>query len=72
MPCRNRDNLGKFFPNTPTSSNNQPSIFFGGYQLEEPLGEKPDIFEEPTGEEEKGEPIPTKPMAENRNDRGNR
>ena len=52
MPRRNRDNLGKFFPNTPSTSNNQPSLFFGGCELEEPLGEQPDIFEEPKGEEE--------------------
>ena len=52
MPCKNKDNLGKFSPNTPTASNNQPSLFFGGYELEEPLGEQPNIFEEPTREEE--------------------
>jgi len=59
-------------PNTPTASNNQPSLFFGGCELEEPLGEQPDIFEEPIGEEEEEEPIPTEPMAKNQNDRGNR
>jgi len=72
MPRRNRDNLGNFFPNTPTASNSQPSLFFGGCELEEPLGEKLEIFEEPTRGEEEEEPIPTDPMAENRNDRGNR
>jgi len=72
MPYRNRDNLGKFFPNTHTASNTQPSLFFNGCELEEPLGVKPKIFEEPTGEEEEEEPIPTEPMAENKNDRGNR
>ena len=72
MPHRNRDNLGKFLPNTPTASNNQPSLFFGVYELEEPLGEQPNIFEEPTGEKEEEKPILTEPMAENRNDRGNR
>ena len=66
MPCRNRDNLGKFFPNTPTASNSQTSLFFGGCELEEPLGEQPNIFEEPIGEEEEEEEsIPTEPMAEN-------
>jgi len=65
MPCRNRDNLAKVFPNTLTASNNQPSLFFSGHELKEPLGEKPDIFEEPTGEEEEEEPIPTEPMVEN-------
>ena len=52
MPRRNSDNLGKFLPNTPTASNIQPSLFFGDYEMEETLGEKPDLFEEPTGEEE--------------------
>jgi len=47
MPRRNRDNLGNFFPNTPTTSNNQPSLFFGGCELEEPFGEQLEIFEEP-------------------------
>ena len=65
MPRRNRDNFGKFLPNTPTASNSQPSLFFGGYELEEPLCEQPDISEEPRGEEEEEEPIPTQPMAKN-------
>lgn len=72
MLSRNRDNLRIFFPNTPTASNNQPSLFFGGRELQEHLGEQPDIFEEPIGKDEEGEPIPTEPMAENRNDKGNR
>ena len=72
MPRRNRDNLGKVLPITPTTSNNQFSLFFGGCELEEPLGEQPDIFEEPTGEEEEEEPICMELMAENINDRGNR
>jgi len=57
-------------PNTPTTSHNQPSLFFGGYDQEEPLGESQDIFEEPIGEEEE-ENIPLEPMAEHRNSRGN-
>jgi len=55
---RNRNNLGKFLPNTSTTSNNQPSLFFDGCELDNPLGEQPEIFEEPIGGEE-GEPIPT-------------
>ena len=51
MPRKSRDNLRKFFPNTPIASSSQPSLFFGGCELEEPLGEQPDIFEEPIGEE---------------------
>jgi len=70
MPHRSRDNLGKKFPNTPTASHSQPSLFFDGCNQEEPLGEHPDIFEEPIGEEEE-ENIPLEPMAENINDRGN-
>ena len=65
MHPRNRDNLGKFLPNTPTTSNNKNSLFFGGCELEDPLGEQPEIFEDPTGGEEEEEPIPTDPMAEN-------
>lgn len=60
MPRGNRDTQEKFLPKTPTPSNSQPSLFFGDYQLpsltigelEDPLGEKPDIFEEPIREEE--------------------
>jgi len=54
MPCRSRDTLGKLLPNTPTPSNSQPSLSFGGYhilsltagELEDPLGEKDEIFED--------------------------
>ena len=70
MARRNRDNLGKFLPNTPTTSNIKPSLFFDGCELEDPLGEQPEIFEKPIGEEE--EPIPTDIMAENINERGDR
>lgn len=72
MPRRNRDNLGKFLTNTPTASNIQPSLFFGDCEVEEPLGEKPYIFEEPTREEEEEEPIPIELMVGNQNDRGDR
>jgi len=71
MPRRNRDNLGKFFSNTPTTSNNQTSLFFIDGELEDPLGEQPYLFEEPIGEEEEEEPIPTEPMVENQDDIGN-
>jgi len=67
MPCRSKDNLGKFLANTPTASNNQPSLFFVGCELEDPLGKQPKIFEEPIGEAEE-EIIPaTYTMAKNRN-----
>lgn len=58
MPHSIRDNSGKFLPNTPTSSNNQPSFFFTDGEFEDSLGEKPKIFEEPIWEEEEEEPIP--------------
>lgn len=70
MPRRNRDNLGKFLTNTPTTSQIHPSLFFSGSDLEEPLGEQLKIFEEPIGEEEE-ENIPPETMAENINARGN-
>ena len=70
MPRRNKDNLGKFLPKTPTTSQSHPSLLFCGSDLEEPLGEQPEIFEEPIGEEEE-ENIPPETMAENRNARGN-
>ena len=66
MPHRSRDNSEKCLPNTPTVSHSQPSLFFGGCNQEQPLGEHPDIFEEPIGEEEE-ENIPLEPMDENRN-----
>jgi len=69
MPHRNRDNSGKFLTNSPIASNSQPSLFFGDCEVEEPLGEELYIFEEPTREEEEEEPIPTEPMAGNKNDR---
>ena len=70
MPRRNRDNSRKILPNTPTTSHIQHSLFFGGSDQEEPLGEQTKIFEEPIGEEEE-ENIPPELMAENRNSRGN-
>ena len=53
MPRRNRDNSGKFLPNTPTASHSQPALLFGGCDQEEPLGEQPDIFQEPIREKKK-------------------
>jgi hypothetical protein len=70
MPRRNRDNTGKFLPNTPTTSLSHPSLFFGGSDPEEPIGEPPEIYEDPITEEEQ-ENIPPETMAENRNGREN-
>ena len=70
MPCRNRDNSRNFFPNASTASHSQTSLFFGGCNQEETLGEQLYIFEEPIGEEEE-ENIPLEPMDENINSRGN-
>ena len=72
MPRRSRDNLWIFFLNTPTASNSQPSLFFGGCELEDPLGEQPEIFEEPIGEEEEETIPPTYTMVENKNGIENR
>ena len=66
MPRRNRDNLGKFLPNTPTTSQSNPSLFFSGSDPEEAIGEPPEIYEDPIVEEEE-ETIPPETMAENKN-----
>lgn len=60
MPRRSRDNQGKFLPKMPTPSRIQPSFFFGDcelpslttMELEDLIGEQPNNFEEPIGEEE--------------------
>jgi len=73
MSHRIRENSGKFLSNTPTASNRQPSLFFSDGELEDPLGEKPYLFEEPIEEEEEEEEkIPTEPMVGNQNERGDR
>ena len=68
MPRRNRDNIRKFLPNTPTTSLSHPSLFFGGSDPEEPIGEPPEIYEDPITEEEQ-ENIPCETMVDNRNGR---
>ena len=70
MPRRNRENSGKFLPNTPTTSLSHPSLFFVGNDIEESIGEPPEIYEDPIIEEEQ-ETISPETMAENRNIRGN-
>lgn len=50
MPRRNRDNSEKLLPNTPTTSLSHPSLFFGGSDPEEPIGEPPEIYEDPITE----------------------
>ena len=70
MPCRNRDNTGKFLPNTPTTSLSHPSLFFGGRDPEEPIGEPLEIYEDPITKEEQ-ENIPPKTMAKHKNGIGN-
>lgn len=62
---------GNYYQKTPTPLRNQPSFFFNDYELpsltigelENPLGEPHEIFEEPIGEKEPISPIKT--MAEN-------
>ena len=68
MPHRNRDNIGKFLPNTPTTSLCHPSVFFDGSGPEELIGEPPEIYKDPITEEEQ-ENISFETMAENRNGR---
>ena len=68
MPRRNRDKTGKFLPNTPTTSLSQPSLFSGDSEPEDPIGEPPEIYEDPIAEEELGN-IPSEAMDENRNGR---
>jgi len=63
MPCRNRDNTRKFLPNIPTTSPSHPSLFFVGSDPEEPIGEPPEIYEDPITKEEQ-ENIPFETMAE--------
>lgn len=68
MPRRNRDKTGKFLPNTPTTSLSQPSLFSGDSEPEDPIGEPPEIYEDPIVEEGLGN-IPSEAMTENRNGR---
>ena len=57
MPRKNRDNLGKFLPNTPTTSNRQHSLIFGGYELEDPSSEQPRYLKSLQGEKNKENPF---------------
>lgn len=50
MPHTNSNNFAKFIPNTSTTSNSQLSFLFGACELEDPLGDQRNIFEEPIGE----------------------
>ena len=68
MPRRNKDQTGKFLPNTPTTSLSQPSLLSGDSEPEEPIGEPPEIYEDPITKEELGN-TPSEAMAENRNSR---
>eukprot|EP00253_Pinus_taeda_P010529 PITA_10529 len=52
MPHRNRHNTGKVLPNTATTSQSHPSLFFGGRDPEELIGEPPEIYEDPITKEE--------------------
>lgn len=67
MPSRSRDNLGNFLWTTSTISGSQPSLFFSDCELEDPLGEQPEIFEEPIVEEEEETIPPTYTMTKNIN-----
>ena len=54
------------YPTPPNTSLSHPSLFFGGRDLEESIGEPPEIYEDPITEEEQ-ENIPLETMAEHRN-----
>lgn len=71
MPRKSRDNLGIFFPNTPNTLNSQPSLFFGVFELNDPLGKQTKIFEELIGEQKETIP-PNYTMAKNRNGIGDK
>lgn len=68
MPRRNRDKTNKFLPNTPTTSLSQPSLFSSNSELEEPIGEPPEIYKDPIIEQEL-ENTSSEAIAENRNNR---
>ena len=52
MPRRSRNTQRQMLPKTPTSPPSHPSLFFNGSEIEPPIGEPFEYFEDPIGEEE--------------------
>ena len=52
MPNRSRNTQRQILPKTPTSPPSHPSLFFSGSEIEPPIGEPYEHFEDPIGEEE--------------------
>ena len=51
MPHRTRNTQRQTLPKTPTSPPSHPSLLFSGIEIEPPIGEPSDYFEDPIGEE---------------------
>ena len=52
MPRRTKNTQRQILPKTPTSPLGHPSLFFSGSEIEPPIGEPSEYFEDPIGEEE--------------------
>ena len=52
MPRRTRNTQRQILPKTPTSPLSHRSLFFSGNEIEPPIGEPSEYFEDPIGEEE--------------------
>ena len=52
MPCRTRNTQRQTLPITHTSPPSHPSLFFSGSEIEPPIGEPSEYFEDPIREEE--------------------
>ena len=51
-PCRSRNTQRQILPKTLTSPPSHPSLFFSGSEIEPPIGDPSEYFEDPIGEEE--------------------
>ena len=52
MPHRTRNTQRQILPKTPMAPSSHPSLFFSGSEIEPPLGEPSEYFDDPIGEEE--------------------
>ena len=55
MPRRTRNTQRQILPKTPTLPHIHPSLFFSSNEIEPPIGEPSEYFEDPIGEEEEEE-----------------